>query len=292
MPELPDVECFRTLVQRHFINQPVAGIAVSDPASLEGTTGAALQRELKGRSIRSSGRHGKYLFLNFDEHTVIVMHFGPAGALHWVTEGEQELPYVRFRIDFTNKNGLAYVNRRRIGRVRLIDSVASFVRKTRLGPDALDKDFSFADFAGLLANRDQPIKSLLMDQTKIAGIGNTWSDEILFHARIRPTVAAGALEQNQQRELFNSIRNVFKTAIRLDPTANDSDAASTGFPAAAPSPRRALSDLRHGTPARSHQRPYRDILSASPAMIVERGSSNISHERASERQGTARALPR
>ena len=53
MPELPDVECFRILVQCHFINQPVAAIAVSDRASLEGTTGAALQRELKGRSIRS-----------------------------------------------------------------------------------------------------------------------------------------------------------------------------------------------------------------------------------------------
>jgi formamidopyrimidine-DNA glycosylase len=196
-------------------------IAVFDPASLEGTTGVALQRELKGRSIRSTGRHGKYLFLNFDEHTVIVMHFGPALALHWVTEAGQEPPYVRFRIDCTNKNGLAYANRRRIGRVRLIDRVASFVRKARLGPDAPDKDFSFADFAGLLANRDQPIKSLLMDQTKIAGVGTTWSDKILFHARIRPTVGAGALEQNQQRELFNSIRNVFKTAIRLDPTASD-----------------------------------------------------------------------
>jgi formamidopyrimidine-DNA glycosylase len=121
------------------------------------------------------------------------------------------------------------------------------VRKARLGPDALDKDFSFTDSAGLLANRDQPIKSLLMDQTKIAGTGNTWSDEILFHARIRPTVAAGALERNQQRALFNSIRNVFKP-------------------------------------------PFTSIR--PPAIIVERGSSNLSHERASERQGTARALPR
>jgi formamidopyrimidine-DNA glycosylase len=84
----------------------------------------------------------------------------------------------------------------------------------------MDNDFTLTNLACLLADRDQPIKALLMDQTKIAGIGNTWSDEILFHARIQPAAAAGTLEQ-QQRALFNSIRSVFKTAIRLDPTTDD-----------------------------------------------------------------------
>lgn len=221
MPELPDIEAFRALVQQHFVNDAVSRVVVSDPQCLEGVTAATVQRRLKGRAVQTTGRHGKYLFLGFGDTAVLVMHFGPAGSLRRVPAGEPQPDYVRFRLDFSGGDDLAYINRRRIGRVRLVDSIASFIEQAKLGPDALDPDFEYSDFAKLLAGRDQPIKVFLTDQSKLAGIGNTWSDEILFQARIHPAVRARTLDADQSRLLFNSIRRVLREAIDLDPISED-----------------------------------------------------------------------
>ncbi len=81
MPELPDVESFRILAQRRFRDDAVRRVTVSDPAILEGATDTTLRQRLKDRPLLRTQRHGKYLFLDFGEATVLVMHFGPAGAL-------------------------------------------------------------------------------------------------------------------------------------------------------------------------------------------------------------------
>jgi formamidopyrimidine-DNA glycosylase len=216
MPELPDVECFRRLVHRHFLGVAVAQVEVADPASLDGTVAAA-QRDLKGRRLRVVGRHGKYLFLDFAEDTVLVMHFGPAGMLCRVSAGENEPKYVRFRLDFENGECLAYVNRRRIGRLRLVDSAARFVERSELGPDALDPDFDSEAFQARLGGRKPAVKLVLTDQSRLAGIGNTWSDEILFQARIHPATSVAALTVGRIRTLFRAMRDVLEVAIDRDP---------------------------------------------------------------------------
>ncbi len=216
MPELPDVECFRRLVHRYFQGAQVSHVEVADPASLEGTAAAA-HRHLKGHRLRDVGRHGKYLFLDFAEDTVLVMHFGPAGMLCFVPSGRDEPKYVRFRLDFANGERLAYVNRRRIGRVRLVESAAKFVEQSKLGPDALDPDFDCAAFQARLSGRKPATKLVLIDQSRLAGIGNTWSDEILFQARIHPATSALTLTAARTRVLFRAMRHVLEVAIDRDP---------------------------------------------------------------------------
>jgi formamidopyrimidine-DNA glycosylase len=218
MPELPDVECLRRLVHRYFQGAQVSHVEVPDPASLEGTAAAA-RRALKGQRLREVARHGKYLFLHFAEDTVLVMHFGPAGMLCRVPSGQDEPKYVRFRLDFENQDRLAYVNRRRIGCVRLADSAARFVEHSKLGPDALDPDFDYAAFQARLSGRKPPIKRTLTDQSRLAGIGNTWSDEILFQARIHPATSALTLTAARTRVLFRAMRHVLEVAIDRDPLA-------------------------------------------------------------------------
>ncbi len=107
----------------------------------------------------------------------------------------------------------------------------------KLGPDALDPRFKAADFAALLEGRSQPIKLLLMDQSKLAGIGNTWSDEILFQARIDPATPAGTLDTAHRRALFRAIRSVLREAIERDPSTEgfSRTVADPGFAAASPS---------------------------------------------------------
>jgi formamidopyrimidine-DNA glycosylase len=191
-------------------------VEVADPASLEGTAAAA-RRGLEGHSLRDVGRHGKYLFLDFAEDTVLVMHFGPAGMLSFVPSGQDEPKYVRFRLDFANGERLAYVNRRRIGRVRLVESAAKLVEQSKLGPDALDPAFDFAAFQARVTGRKPAIKLVLTDQSRLAGIGNTWSDEILFQARIHPATPAVDLTVARTRTLFRAMRHVLEVAIDRDP---------------------------------------------------------------------------
>jgi len=224
MPELPDVEAFRATVQRHFIDRPVSRVVVSDPKCLEGVTALTAQRRLKGRGIQSTGRHGKYLFLDFGDNIVLVMHFGPAGSLHRVADAQEQPDYVRFQLDFSNGESLAYVNRRRIGHIRLVAGAAAFIEKARLGPDAMNPDFKFPGFAHRVSDRGQPIKVFLTDQSNLAGIGNTWSDEILFQALIHPAVRASSLGAARARQLFDEMRRVLKIAIDLDPSTADFEA--------------------------------------------------------------------
>ncbi len=216
MPELPDIECFRRVVQRHFQGDMVSRVVVEDSASLEGSP-AETQRCLEGSRLRDAGRHGKYLFLNFSEECVLVMHFGPAGMLWRVPLGADEPKYVRFRLDFADGASLAYINRRRIGRVRLVDSAERFVEQSKLGPDALDRKFDFASFQARLDGRKSAIKLVLTDQSRLAGIGNTWSDEILFQARVHPGTPAVELTATRARALFREMRHVLQVAIDRDP---------------------------------------------------------------------------
>jgi formamidopyrimidine-DNA glycosylase len=221
MPELPDVETFRVMVQRQFVDSSISRIAILDTKSFEGPPIEVLSRRLTNLRLQCAKRRGKYLLLSFGEANVIVMHFGPAGTLCRVQAGSQPPPFVRFLITFSDGDTLAYVNRRRIGRVRLVESATSFIQEAGLGPDVLNPQFSFSDFSARLTGRDRAVKLVLMDQSKMAGIGNTWSDEILFRARINPAVPACDLTIGRIRRLFNSIHHVLRTAIDLDPTSTD-----------------------------------------------------------------------
>ncbi len=129
-------------------------------------------------------------------------HFGSAGSLALIPAGETPPAYVRVELDFSNGAQLAYINRRRIGRVRLVNDVESFLSEMRIGPDALDPGFDQAQFNACLAGRKRAVKLILTDQSQISGIGNTYSDEILFHARINPATPGGDLDTRGSTRLF------------------------------------------------------------------------------------------
>jgi formamidopyrimidine-DNA glycosylase len=213
MPELPDVEIARRLVEQHCVGRIVARVVVADPGSLEGASPAALQRRLKGRRIASSRRHGKVLFVGFEAAGTLAMHFGTNGSLKHVVRGADDPSYVRMQFAFAEGDRLAYINPRRIGRVCATESAAAFIAEQQPGPDALDPAFDEAAFAATLATRKQAIKAVLMDQARMAGIGNIYADEILFHAGLHPAVAANALDAPMRRRLFGAMKHVLQTAI-------------------------------------------------------------------------------
>lgn len=230
MPELPDVEIFKRVLDEYGIGRVVEHVAVPDPGSLEGATGAALQRRLKGRHLSASLRHGKVLFAVFEDAATLAMHFGTNGSLRAVDPEEDEPPSTRILFAFAGGERLAYVNPRRIGHVCVTDSPRAFVASEQMGPDALDPSFDENAFAAAFAKGRQPIKAVLMDQARMAGIGNLYADEILFQARLHPGVIAQSLDASARRRLFDAMKHVLRTAIDCGAGAEEfTDRLPKGF---------------------------------------------------------------
>ncbi len=217
MPELPDVEVYRRYLNATALHQPIERTHVEDARLLVGTTPQGLGRALKGRSFESSCRHGKYLFAALDRGGWLVLHFGMTGRLAYFRNPEHEPDYTRCTVTFRNEFRLAYVARRKLGHITLADSPGSFVRERNLGPDALS--LSARDLCHLASGRRGYAKSWLMDQHAMAGIGNVYSDEILFQAAIHPRCPVPDLDEQALERLHRALRHVLETAIeaKADP---------------------------------------------------------------------------
>ncbi len=213
MPELPDVEGFKEVLVRSALRKTIDGVAVNDARILAGRLARAFAARLRGAKLMAARRHGKYLMASIDRGGWLVLHFGMTGALRFIPKSAEEPPFTCVRIDFANDGSLAYTNKRMIGRVSLVKDAADFVAQEKLGSDALDPKFDFQAFKMAVAGIRRNAKSVLMDQQIIAGIGNIFSDEILFQARINPSARLDELSVSELEHLFLTMRKVLKAAI-------------------------------------------------------------------------------
>ncbi len=213
MPELPDVETFKRVLARTSLRKTIERVVVSDKRILGKLPARTFVGRLQGARLVAAQRYGKHLLARIDRGGWLTLHFGMTGALHSVSKPGREPPFTRVRLDFTDDGSLAYTNKRMIGRVGLIENAADFIAGERLGPDALDRRFDFAAFKAAVLGVKRDVKSVLMDQEIVAGIGNIYSDEILFQARVNPAARLDKLTPNQLKQLFLKMREVLRTAI-------------------------------------------------------------------------------
>lgn len=213
MPELPDVEVFRAHVAKTALHQRILDVEVRRPRVLGNTSAPRLNSALAGHAFTHTHRHGKHLFIRVDSAGWLAMHFGMTGSLQYVPAAASPGPDVRVLFDFVHGNRLAYYDPRLLGRMNLVDDPASYVAQRGLGPDALDLELKRADFEAALRGAKGIIKSALMDQARIAGIGNLYSDEILYHAHVHPKTAVASLDDAAWRRLYEATRTVLKEAI-------------------------------------------------------------------------------
>jgi formamidopyrimidine-DNA glycosylase len=210
MPELPEVELFKRHFDRTARGRKVRRVGKKDARIAPGLSAA----RLTGVRLGASRRHGKYLLIALGKAGWLAMHFGTNGSLQHVAPDAKDPPYDRLRLDFADGHHLAYVNPRRIGKVALVADADAFVAAQKLGPDALDPRLARSAFARAVTARRRDIKSVLMDQEVIAGVGNIYSDEILFQANLDPRTRADRLDAARLRRLFGATRRVLRTAIR------------------------------------------------------------------------------
>ncbi len=213
MPELPDVEGFKRLLARNALGKTIDRVVVSDARILGKLSARTFAARLRGSKLTEARRHGKHLMANIDRGGWLTLHFGMTGTLQFIAGDGDEPPFTRVRLDFADDGGLAYTNKRMIGHVGLVEDAAEFIADEKLGPDALDRRLDFDAFKAAVLGGKRNVKTVLMDQEVISGVGNIYSDEILFQARINPTERIEKLSPGELKRLFLTMREVLKTAI-------------------------------------------------------------------------------
>jgi formamidopyrimidine-DNA glycosylase len=210
MPELPDVEIFRRRLAHGGLNRRIDRVQVTDPSAVEGISRQRLGQRLRGHRLTSTRRHGKHLFASIDDGGWLVMHFGMTGFLECRPSTDDPTGHVRAVLHLDDGSRLVYDDQRRLGFIALTEDVSDYIAGHRLGPDALD--VGFTDLRDTLRSRRGAVKPALMDQEAIAGIGNIYSDEILFQARVHPRAAAAGLSDASYHRLHRQVRRVLTMA--------------------------------------------------------------------------------
>ncbi len=216
MPELPDVEAFRHHLDATSLHRAIAEITVADERLLDHIAPGTFSHHLRDHELARTRRHGKYLFARTNGEWM-VFHFGMTGYLRHLDPGEPLPPYAGILLDFRSGDRLAYGSRRRLGRVGLTPDPEQFVAEHALGPDALT--ITEAAFLELARTRHGGAKGWLMDQSIMAGIGNVYSDEILYQAGIHPRRRMDTLPDTDLKRLYRTMKEVLSTAIECEAEA-------------------------------------------------------------------------
>jgi formamidopyrimidine-DNA glycosylase len=211
MPELPEVELYCRYFARHALQQPIAAIRVLDERIL-GVRKAALTRALIGETFRRVLRHGKHLFADAGSSWLHI-HFGMSGDLFYYQEEAAQPRFARVVLEFANGARLAYDDMRLFGVVGITPDPDTFIAEHRLGPDPLDPAFRLPVFRRIVSKRRGAVKSLLMAQEIIAGLGNLYVDETLYRASVHPRRAVDKLSDAEVKAIFTSMRAILKEAI-------------------------------------------------------------------------------
>ena len=211
MPELPDVEVFRRTVAHASLHRAIVGVDVADPEVLDDVSAAELAAELTGSELTGTSRHGKHLYVRRDHGPVLALHFGMTGHVEPGPDEDPEPDHARVSIHFADGRRLVFVDQRRFGRLTLVDDAAKDVEERGLGPDALDVGLDL--LVDLLEVSRADLAPAMMDQSRIAGLGNIYSDEILFQARLDPHARADSLTRAEATRLHHQLRRVLERAI-------------------------------------------------------------------------------
>jgi formamidopyrimidine-DNA glycosylase len=202
MPELPEVETIRRQLAPALEGRRIEGVEVRDPRWSEPAPPEAIEDALRGRVIERVDRRGKYLILSLEDDVHLVMHLRMTGNLLLLEEPEDP-PHLRVVIELDDGRRLLFVDVRRFGTGDVLlgsDALEEYF-DSRLGVEPLSADFTAEGLRAMARGRKQPVKAFLLNQERIAGVGNIYADEALFRARIHPLRPVGTLKRDQLEAL-------------------------------------------------------------------------------------------
>jgi formamidopyrimidine-DNA glycosylase len=208
MPELPEVETVRADVHERLVGRVVDDVVATGLRTVRRSSPRELEDAVLGRTVVDTGRHGKWMWLSLDDGSCVLVHLRMSGQFRWSPGAREPAPlhtHVTFRFD---EDELRFVDPRTFGEVIPVATAEALIAQ---GPDALL--ISADETVARLARRRRAVKTLLLDQKVIAGVGNIYADEILHRARVRPT--ATSVSRPAARRVHDAIGEVLAEAIRL-----------------------------------------------------------------------------
>jgi formamidopyrimidine-DNA glycosylase len=213
MPELPEVETIRRQLAPLVEGRTLARLEILDPRWSRPLAPGELAAAVEGRLIEGLARRGKYLVWSFQDEVYLAQHLRMTGAV--LCEPEPEPAHVRVRLELRPRRRLVVVDPRRFGTCELLlgsGALEAFFA-ARLGLEPLDERFTAEHLRGLARGRRAPIKSLLLDQRLLAGVGNIYADEALFRAGVHPLRPAGRLSAAQHARLREAVVVALQSGI-------------------------------------------------------------------------------
>ena len=212
MPELPEVETVVRSLAGELVGRLVVAVTLRE-RRLRGGVAAEFPARLRGRRIVRLDRRGKYLLARLDDGAVWLVHLGMTGQLTLAAASRPDRVHDHVVVELDDGRLLTFNDARRFGRVAVV-AAETLRDEAGDGIDPLADGFTAEALFALTRRRRTSIKALLMDQRRVAGLGNIYVNEILFHAGIRPRRRAGRLARAECERLVASTRGVLEEAIR------------------------------------------------------------------------------
>jgi formamidopyrimidine-DNA glycosylase len=210
MPELPEVETIARGLDSALRGREIVGVEALWPRTVDRLS--LPFESLRGDFVAGVGRIGKYVAVALRSGRTLTVHLRMTGRL-MVAHGSERIEHERAALRFADGDRLAFGDTRKFGRMRVIEGDAAAT--LGVGVDPLNGALDARAFAQLLRRRTAPIKVFLLDQRRLAGVGNIYACEALFRAGIRPRRRAGQLTARERERLLRALRSVLKKAIEL-----------------------------------------------------------------------------
>jgi formamidopyrimidine-DNA glycosylase len=226
MPELPEVEVLRRQLEKEYVGKRIRAADIKTrkyvkEARSEGkrltkrhVTPKEFERPLQNGKVKAVHRKGKYLSFELDNHNFLVFHLGMSGHLVKATSRRPADKHTHVVLHFTQGGELRFFDARRFGECYVATAEGYAEAMSALGLDAINDQIPWQLFGDMVSTRKAKMKHLLMDQEFMSGLGNIYSDEVLFHAGLPWDRSSDSLTSNEIRRLSRSVGEVLQDAIR------------------------------------------------------------------------------
>lgn len=216
MPELPEVETVRHSLEKVLVGKIISSVDLRYSPLISSPTPEKFVQMIEKKEITGVQRRGKYLLLIFKE-LLMAIHLRMTGSLLYLPEESPLEKHTHLIFSLQGEDELRYVDPRKFGRILLLHGREDIATLKNLGPEPFS--FSLDIFKEMVRKRRGRMKSLLLNQGFLAGLGNIYSDEILFSAKIHPRRKADMLTEEEIERLFDAIHKVLEEAISLKGTS-------------------------------------------------------------------------
>lgn len=214
MPELPEVETYRRYLTGTCLQQAIVNVDTEDPKKLLLLPEAEFLERIKNRKMTGSRRVGKNLFMELDNGEWLYMHFGMTGDVHYYRDIADKPKHARIVFYFDNGFKLGFICPRKFERIGIVANVDVFLKEKKVNEDVLE--ILFEDFRKQLQKRKSIVKTTLLDQSVVAGIGNWIADDVLFRAKVHPSIISSDLSESTIRRIFDAMHEIVRLAIEKD----------------------------------------------------------------------------